>query len=70
MKRYYKGRLMKDYKPKFKVYTVESFLRRLNTSRVPLTVRGNEAFDADGDRRIKLITNTKQKKHGDNTTNN
>lgn len=65
--RYYKGKPMKDYKPKFKVYTVEAFLRRLNTSRVPLTVRGNEAFDADGDRRIKLITNTKQKKDGSST---
>ena len=68
--RYYKGKLMKDFKPKYKVTTVEGFLSRMKALRVPLTVRGNEAFDADGDRRIKLITNTKQKKDGDNTTNN
>ena len=52
--RYYRGKPMKDYKPKYKVFTVETFFSKMKLLRIPLILKGNEAYDADGDRRIIL----------------
>lgn len=52
--RYYRGKLMKDYKAKVRTNSVRTFCKALQESRRPLWVRGLTAYDADGDRRVIL----------------
>ena len=52
--RYYKGKPMRDYKPKRRTSTVEGFCRLIDEARMSLRVVGCTAYDADGDRRIIL----------------
>lgn len=52
--RYYRGKLMKDYKAKVRTGSVRTFCKALQESRRPLWVRGLTAYDADGDRRVIL----------------
>lgn len=52
--RYYKGKPMKDYKPKVRTMSIKTFCRALNYSRTDLWVRGLTAYDIDGDKRVIL----------------
>ena len=52
--RYYRGKPMKDYKPKHVCTSVRAFCRWLEQSHINLRVIGGVAYDADGDRRIIL----------------
>lgn len=52
--RYYKGKPMKDYKPKVRTMSIKTFCRALNNSRTDLWVRGLTAYDKDGDKRVIL----------------
>lgn len=52
--RYYKGKPMKDYKPKVRTISIKTFCRALNNSRTDLWVRGLTAYDKDGDKRVIL----------------
>lgn len=52
--RYYKGKLMKDYKPKIRTISIKTFCRALDSSRTDLWVRGLTAYDRDGDKRVML----------------
>lgn len=52
--RYYRGKLMRDYKPKIRTISIKTFCRALDYSRTDLWVRGLIAYDKDGDKRVIL----------------
>ena len=52
--RYYRGKPMKDYKPKVRTISIKTFCHALDYSRTDLFVRGLTAYDRDGDKRVIL----------------